>query len=153
MSEQHKEHQKKLHEEGSKGKITAIAGEQPAVEVKEHGKEAKKESPKEEHHNGHHKRHNYPIVNEKVLDKRSQKKYHVPVIGHFADKSVLFNSILEAEKATGINYTMIFEACVGKIFKAKNVLWEFAKGNHYIKYKAYYINAHQSYKRTGGFTG
>ena len=104
-------------------------------------------------HNNQHKKHDYPVLNEKVIQKRAQKKYHVPVIGHFADRSVLFNSIIEAEKATGINYTLIFEACVGKIFKAKNVLWEFAKGNHYIKYKAYYINAHQSYKRTGGFNG
>jgi len=141
MSEQHKEHHK----------------EHPKEQVMEQPKAIAKEQPKErlhnEHHDPHHKKHIYPIVNEKVLDKRSQKKYHVPVIGHFADRSVLFNSILEAEKATGINYTMIFEACVGKIFKAKNVLWEFAKGNHYIKYKAYYINAHQSYKRTGGFNG
>lgn len=128
---------------------TAVVSETPAGIPKEHH-----EGQHHEHsHDPHHKKHNYPIINEKVLDKRSQKKYHVPVIGHFADKSVLFNSILEAEKATGINYTMIFEACVGKIFKAKNVLWEFAKGNHYIKYKAYYINAHQSYKRTGGFNG
>jgi hypothetical protein len=131
--------------------------EQHKEELKVQPKEPVKEQPKDikvaEHHDPHHKKHHYPIVNEKVLDKRSQKKYHVPVIGHFADRSVLFNSILEAEKATGINYTMIFEACVGKIFKAKNVLWEFAKGNHYIKYKAYYINAHQSYKRTGGFNG
>ena len=137
MSEQHKEHLK----------------EHPKELVMEHPMEQAKEQHNEQHHDPQHKKHTYPIVNEKVLDKRSQKKYHVPVIGHFADRSVLFNSILDAEKATGINYTMIFEACVGKIFKAKNVLWEFAKGNHYIKYKAYYINAHQSYKRTGGFNG
>jgi hypothetical protein len=140
MSEPHKEHHKEHSGEPVKAQSVVLVAEQP----KEHAKE---------HHDPHHVKHNYPIINEKVLDKRSQKKYHVPVIGHFADKSVLFNSILDAEKATGINYTMIFEACVGKIFKAKNVLWEFAKGNHYIKYKAYYINAHQSYKRTGGFNG
>lgn len=97
--------------------------------------------------------HKFPVLNEKVIQKRSQKKYNLPVIGHFADRSVLFNSILEAEAATGIHYTLIFEACIGKIFKAKNVLWEFAKGNHYIKYKAYYINAHESYTRKGGFNG
>ena len=141
MSEHHKQEVKTV--------ATAVVSETPVEIPKEHH-----EGQHHEHkHDPHHKRHTYPIINEKVLDKRSQKKYHVPVIGHFADKSVLFNSILEAEKATGINYTMIFEACVGKIFKAKNVLWEFAKGNHYIKYKAYYINAHQSYKRTGGFNG
>jgi len=140
MSEQHKDQLKEI----------------PKEHLKEHTHELHKAEHHEHHeHHGdpHHKRHNYPILNEKVIDKRSQKKYHVPVIGHFADRSVLFTSIIEAEKATGINYTMIFEACVGKIFKAKNVLWEFAKGNHYIKYKAYYINAHQSYKRTGGFNG
>ena len=146
MSEQHKEGHKEHHKEQPKEQVMEQPKEQAVAQVKEHHKE-------QHHIDPHHKKHNYPIVNEKVLDKRSQKKYHVPVIGHFADRSVLFNSILEAEKATGINYTMIFEACVGKIFKAKNVLWEFAKGNHYIKYKAYYINAHQSYKRTGGFNG
>lgn len=99
------------------------------------------------------KPHKYPVLNEKVIQKRNQKKYHLPVIGHFADRSVLFNSILEAEAATGIHYTLIFEACIGKIFKAKNVLWEFAKGNHYIKYKAYYINAQESYTRKSGFNG
>jgi hypothetical protein len=74
-----------------------------------------------------------------VLRKRSQKKYNVPVIGHFADRSIRFHSILEAEKVTGISYTLIFEACVGKIHKARNVYWEFEKGNHYIKYKAHYL--------------
>ena len=72
------------------------------------------------------------IANEGALKKRSQKKYHLPVIGHFSDTSIEFNSILEAEAATGINYTLIFEACIGKIFKAKNVIFEYKKGNHYI---------------------
>ena len=71
--------------------------------------------------------------------KRTQKKYNVPVIGHFADRSIRFNSILEAERVTGINYTLIFEACVGKVYKARNVYWEFERGNHYIKYKAHYL--------------
>lgn len=93
------------------------------------------------------------IINPQVLKKRSQKKYHLPVIGHFADRSVEFKSILEAEAVTGINYTLIFEACIGKIFKAKNVIWEYKKGNHYIKYKAYYINVQESYTRPGGFNG
>jgi hypothetical protein len=85
--------------------------------------------------------------------KRMQKKYRLPVIGHFADKSIEFSSILEAEAVTGIHYTLIFEACIGKIYKAKNVIWEFKKGNHYIKYKAYYINVQESYTRKGGFNG
>ena len=93
------------------------------------------------------------IVNEGAKKKRAQKKYSLPVIGHFADRSVEFKSILEAEMVTGINYTLIFEACIGKIFKAKNVHWEFKKGNHYIKYKAFYINAQESYNRVGGFNG
>ena len=73
--------------------------------------------------------------------KRAFKRYHLPVIGHFADKSVRFNSILEAEKATGINYTLIFEACIGKIYKAGKVYWEYERGNHFLRYKAYYIRA------------
>jgi hypothetical protein len=82
---------------------------------------------------------------EELLKKKfEQKKFHLPVIGHFADRSVKFNSILP---------TMIFEACIGKIFKARNTYWEYVKGNHYIKYKAYYINAQESYTRVGGFNG
>lgn len=72
--------------------------------------------------------------------KRSKKKYNVPVIGYFADKNVRFNSIIEAEKYTGINYNLIFEACVGKLRATRGVMWEFEKGIHYIKYKAYYLN-------------
>ena len=94
-----------------------------------------------------------PIMNEGAIKKRKQKKYHLPVIGHFADRSVEFKDIIEAEEITGINYALIFEACIGKIFKAKNVHWEFKKGNHYIKYKAFYINAQASYSRVGGFNG
>jgi len=76
-----------------------------------------------------------------IQKKRHQKKYNVPVIGHFGDKSVRFRSILEAEQITGINYNLIFESCIGKIFRARTVFWEFEKGNHYIKYKAYYLRA------------
>ena len=94
-----------------------------------------------------------PIINEGAKRKRAQKKYSLPVIGHFADRSVEFKSILEAEMITGINYSLIFEACIGKIFKAKNVHWEFKKGNHYIKYKAFYINAQVTYTRLGGWNG
>ena len=90
---------------------------------------------------------------EMVKRKFSQKKFHLPVIGHFADRSVKFNSILEASQATGLHPTMIFEACIGKIFKARNTYWEYVKGNHYIKYKAFYINAQENYNRLGGFNG
>jgi hypothetical protein len=85
-------------------------------------------------------------MNSRTRKKRMQKKYNLPVIGHFADKSVRFNSILEAERVTGINYALIFNACVGKVYKAKNVYWEFEKGTHYIKYKAYYIRATEKTK-------
>src|SRR4030043_1699403 len=86
-------------------------------------------------------------VDELIQLKRSQKKYHLPVIGHFADRSVRFDSILDAAKASGIHYTLIFEACIGKIYKAKNVIWEFEKGNHYIRYKAFYINVRDNSSR------
>lgn len=95
----------------------------------------------------------YAIINEGAIKKRARKKYTLPVIGHFADRSVEFKNIIEAEQVTGINYTLIFEACIGKIYKAKNVHWEYKKGNHYIKYKAYYINAQESYTRRTGFNG
>ena len=52
---------------------------------------------------------NAPLMLKK---KFSQKKYHLPVVGHFADKSVKFESIIEASKATGIHPTLIFEACI-----------------------------------------
>lgn len=93
------------------------------------------------------------IPNDATKRKRSQKKFHIPVIGHFADKSVRFDSILTAERVTGIHYSLIFEACIGKIYKAGGVLWEFEKGTHYIKYKAFYINAQSSYTRQVGWNG
>jgi len=101
-----------------------------------------------------HGLHEHPEeAKEKVLAKQSQRKYHLPVIGHFADRSVRFESILHAWKSTGIHYSLIFEACIGKIYKAKNVIWEFEKGNHYIKYKAFYMNAKDTYSRPVGFNG
>ena len=90
---------------------------------------------------------------EMVKKKFRQKKYQLPVVGHFSDRSVRFDSILQASQATGIHPTMIFEACIGKIFKAKGSHWEYVKGNHYIKYKAYYINVQENYKRVSGFNG
>lgn len=94
------------------------------------------------------------MQNRKSFEKRMQKKYQLPVIAHFADKSIEFNSILQAESVTGIHYTLIFEACIGKIFKTKNVIFEYKKGNHYIKYKARYVNAQAgNFKRKVGFNG
>jgi F0F1-type ATP synthase gamma subunit len=80
-------------------------------------------------------------MNTGISRKKAKKRYNVPVIGHFANRSIRFNSINEAESFTGISYTLIFEACIGKIYKARNVYWEFENGAHYIKYKAHYIRA------------
>ena len=82
----------------------------------------------------------------RIFLKRGLKKYNIPVIGHFGDKSVRFSTILEAERITSINYNLIFEACIGKVYRAGNVYWEFEKGNHYIKYKAYYLRAMEKIK-------
>lgn len=82
-------------------------------------------------------------MNSLIKNKRHQKRYNIPVIGHFANRSIRFNSILEAEEYTDISYTLIYEACVGKIYKARNVYWEFENGLHYMKYKAFYIRAKQ----------
>lgn len=104
-------------------------------------------------HRGNVLKRKKSIINEGAIGKRSQKKYSLPVIGYFADRTIEFNSILQAEAVTGIHYTLIFEACIGKIYKAKNVIFEFKKGNHYIKYKAYYINIQENYNRRAGFNG
>ena len=90
-------------------------------------------------------------VQAKIRKKMKQKKYNLPVIGHFADRSVLFNSIMQAYEATNIHYTLIFEACIGKIHTAGNAVWEYQKGNHYIKYKAYYINHLDKFTRFSTF--
>ena len=91
-------------------------------------------------------------IKERIKKKRKQRKYNLPVVGHFADRSVLFTSINQAFEATGIHYTLIFESCIGKIRNAGGATWEFQKGNHYIKYKAYYINYQDRYTRFSSFT-
>jgi hypothetical protein len=93
------------------------------------------------------KRRSYPILNQRSIRKREQKKFHLPIIAHFADRSVEFKSIIDAEKQTRIPYQLIFEACIGKVFKSKNIIFEYKKGNHYIKYKAFYINAAEKLKK------
>jgi hypothetical protein len=80
-------------------------------------------------------------MNFNTNNKRKQRRFNIPVIGHFSNRSIRFNSILEAEECTNISYTLIYEACVGKIYKARNVYWEFENGAHYIRYKAHYIRA------------
>jgi hypothetical protein len=89
------------------------------------------------------------FLNIPTIKKRHQRRYNIPVIAHFADRSVRFNSILEAEIITGISYTLIFEACLGKIYKARNVYWEFENGAHYIKYKAHYMKAQRKLEQEG----
>lgn len=98
-------------------------------------------------HGGHGRPRSYPIMNQRSIRKRDQKKFHLPIIAHFADRSVEFKSIIDAEKQTKIPYQLIFEACIGKVFKAKNIIFEYKKGNHYIKYKAFYINAAEKLKK------
>ena len=92
-------------------------------------------------------------MNSDINSKKAKKRYNIPVIGHFANRSIRFNSILEAESFTGISYTLIFEACIGKIYKARNVYWEFENGAHYIKYKAYYIRAQRLLEEAGANHG
>ena len=92
-------------------------------------------------------------VKEILRQKYSQRKYHLPVVGHFADRSVRFGSILEAAQVCDVHPMMIFEACIGKIYKAHNAYWEYEKGNHYLKYKAFYIRTHTDYNRKVGFNG
>ena len=89
-------------------------------------------------------------MNTSVNKKRMQRRYNLPVIGHFANKSIRFSSILEAEEYTGISYTLIFEACVGKIYKARNVYWEFENGMHFIRYKSFYVKARIQLEAEGG---
>jgi hypothetical protein len=90
-------------------------------------------------------------MNHSTNKKRLKKRFNVPVIGHFSNKSIRFNSILEAEKYTNISYTLIYEACIGKIYKARNVYWEFENGAHYIRYKAHYIRARLKLEETGTY--
>ena len=93
------------------------------------------------------------ILNKKVIERLKQKKYNVPVIGHFADKSVLFNSILQASEATKISHHLIFECAIGKITAAQNTVWEFKNGIHFLKYHVQHIRSTQNYKRMTGFNG
>ena len=98
-------------------------------------------------------------INKGVFKKLRQKKYNVPVIGHFKDKSILFKSIIQASNITGIPYNLIFENAIGKIKSATNPktlcksYWEYENGIHYIKYVSHYIRHRESYSRTTGFNG
>lgn len=91
--------------------------------------------------------------NEETLKQRRQMKFNIPVIGHFNDKSIRYNSILEAEKLTGINYHNIFDACIGRIRTANLIHWEFEDGRYWIKYHAKRILSQRKIMRTIGFNG
>lgn len=92
-------------------------------------------------------------MNKQTIEKRNEKKYNIPVIGHFIDKSIRFNSIIEAEQYTGINYHLIFENAIGKIKTAKGSVWEFENGVHWLKYKSQHIRQQDRYTRFIGFNG
>ena len=74
--------------------------------------------------------------NKETIKHKQHPKYNVPVIGHFDNKSITYNSILEAEEITGVNYHNIFDACIGRIRVAGMAHWEYENGRHWIKYKA-----------------
>lgn len=92
-------------------------------------------------------------MNEKTRKELREKKYNLPVIGHFADKDVRFNSIIQAAQITGISYHLIFESVIGKIKSAKGTLWEYENGAHWLRYKAQYIRKQNNYMRLTGFDG
>jgi len=92
-------------------------------------------------------------VNKESLLKKQERKYNVPVIGHFADKSIRFNSILEASEITGISHHLIFESAIGKIKKAQLTYWEYEDGKDWLKYKAQHIRLQRKYTTYLGFNG
>jgi hypothetical protein len=69
--------------------------------------------------------------------KREERRYNVPVIGYLDKGKVRFESILQAEAETGINYNLIFESAIGKIFCLTH--WEFENKEDEILYKSKYI--------------
>jgi hypothetical protein len=93
------------------------------------------------------------VVNSKVIAVKNQRKYNVPVIAHFKDKSIRFNSIIEAERFVDTSYHLIYEACIGKVKIAGGAYWEYESGTDYIKYKSISIRLQQKYTRITGFNG
>lgn len=93
-------------------------------------------------------------MNERVKKERSKEQYNLPVIGYFpTGESIRFNSILEAEAYTGINYHLIFENTIGKIRSAQGTYWEYVNGVHWLRYKARYIRQQQKYTKCYGISG
>lgn len=93
------------------------------------------------------------VPNEETKLQIQERKYNIPVIGHFNDRSVRFNSIMEASEITGISHHLIFESAIGKIRKAKLTYWEFENGADWLKYKAQHIRHQRKYTKYMGFNG
>jgi len=92
-------------------------------------------------------------MNAKTIEESREKKYNLPVIGHFLDKDVRFDSINQASALLGINRHLIFENAIGKIKSAKGTIWEYENGAHWLRYKAQYIRQQDNYMRLTGFNG
>jgi hypothetical protein len=92
-------------------------------------------------------------MTEKVSKRRSQRRYNLPVIGHFRNRSIRYSSILEAQADTGISYHLIFENCIDKIRSARGTQWEYENGRHWLKYRSQYIRQVRKYTRWTGFNG
>ena len=78
--------------------------------------------------------------------------YQDYVIGHFKNTSIRYNSIIEAEERSGINYHLIFESCIGLITSAQHTHWEYENGKDWIKYHARRIRGKKAL-RPIGFNG
>lgn len=85
--------------------------------------------------------------------KRVQKRFLLPIIGHFADKDVRFDSIMQASDILGINHYVIFDNIIGKIKSGGGVYWEYEDGKNWIKYKSRYLVRQDNYMRLTGFNG
>ena len=92
-------------------------------------------------------------VNKQSEKKKKERKFNVPIIGHFSLRSIKFNTILEASEFTGISHYLIFENAIGKIKSARNVHWEFEDGKDWLKYKAQHIRHQRKYTKYTGFNG
>ena len=93
------------------------------------------------------------MVNKSLVVYRSQRRFNLPVIGHFGNRCVRYPSILVASKDTGISYHLIFENCINKINSACGTHWEYEDGKHWIKYRAQYIRNVRKYTRYVNFNG
>ena len=97
--------------------------------------------------------HSNRRFNKATLRLRSHPKFNVPVIGHWSNESIRFESILDAEEMMDINYHNIFDACIGRTKFAGFARWEYVDGKHWIKYHAKQIVGLRSIMRHVGFNG